>query len=376
MNIKRIGSVAAIAAVGALALSSCAANESSSTTSGSSSSASASSSSGTADLSSLSGTLNGIGSSAQATAQTTWTSGFQGQASGVTINYNPAGSGAGVTGFTAGSDDFAGSDIPLTTDQLKATFKSCAAGSSAIDIPDYISPIAIAYNVQGLSNLTLDASTIAKIFSGKITMWNDPAIAKLNSGASLPAAKINVVHRSDKSGTTANFTEYLAAAAPSDWTSAPSEAFPVQIGDAAQGTSGVAAALKSASDSITYIDNSGATGLSKAKLSIGGKVRAITAAGAAAVVGQAQQDSGRSANDLALTIPRTTTGANDWPIVLASNLVACQQYADPAKAKLIKAYFNYIISDAGQKASAAQAGSAPLSSELAAKDAKAIASIK
>lgn len=374
MNIKRIGSVAAIAAVGALALSSCAANESSSTA-GSSSSASSSSSS-SADLSSLSGTLNGIGSSAQATAQTTWTSGFQGEASGVTINYNPAGSGAGVTGFTAGSDDFAGSDIPLTSDQLKATFKSCAAGSSAIDIPDYISPIAIAYNVQGLSNLTLDASTIAQIFSGKITMWNDPAIAKLNSGANLPAAKINVVHRSDKSGTTANFTEYLAAAAPSDWTSAPSEVFPVQIGDAAQGTSGVAAAVKSANDSITYIDDSGATGLSKAKLSIGGKVRAISASGAAAVVGQAKQQSGRSTNDLALDIPRTTTGANDWPIVLASNLIACQQYADPAKAKLVKAYFNYIISDAGQKAAASQAGSAPLSSDLAAKDAKAIASIK
>jgi phosphate transport system substrate-binding protein len=372
VNIKRIAAVGAIAVAGAIVLSSCAANEDS----GSGSSASASASGSSVDLSSLSGTLNGAGSSAQGTAQTTWAAGFQGEASGVTVNYNPSGSGAGVTTFTAGSADFAGSDIPLTTDQLAATFTACKAGTKAIDIPVYISPIAIAYNVSGVSDLTLDASTIAKIFSGKITKWNDPAITALNSGATLPDATINVIHRSDNSGTTDNFEEYLSKAASSDWTAPVSQTFPYQIGDGAQGTSGVAAAMKSATNSITYIDDSGATGLSKAKLSVGGKVRSISAAGAAAVVGKATVESGRAKNDLALTIPRTTTGANDWPIVLASNFVACQTYADAAKGKLVKAYANYIVSADAQKASAQQAGSAPLSAALTAQVTKAIATIK
>jgi phosphate transport system substrate-binding protein len=371
VNIKRIGAAGAIALVGAIALSACAANESSS---GSSSSSSASAS--TADLSSLSGTLNGAGSSAQGTAQTTWAAGFQGEASGVTVNYNPSGSGAGVTTFTAGSADFAGSDIPLTSDQLSATFAACKSGTKAIDIPVYISPIAIAYNVSGVKDLTLDASTIAKIFSGKITKWNDSAIAKLNSGASLPDATINVIHRSDNSGTTDNFEEYLSAAASSDWTAPVSQTFPYQVGDGAQGTSGVAAAMKSASNSITYIDDSGATGLSKAKLSINGKVRTISASGAAKVVGEAKVADGRAKNDIALEIPRTTTGANDWPIVLASNAIACQTYSDSAKGKLVKAYLNYIVSADAQKAAASQAGSAPLSDSLTSKDVAAINSIK
>jgi phosphate transport system substrate-binding protein len=375
VNIKRIAAVGAIAVAGAIVLSSCAANEGGSSSS-SSSSASASASASSFDYSSLSGSLTGAGSSAQGTAQTTWAAGIQSDAPGLTVNYTPSGSGAGVTTFTAGSADYAGSDIPLTTEQLGATFAACKAGTKAIDIPVYISPIAIAYNVSGVKDLTLDAPTIAQIFSGKITKWNDPAITKLNKGVSLPAATINVVHRSDNSGTTDNFAEYLSAAAPSDWTAPVSQTFPYQIGDAAQGTSGVAAAMKSASDSITYIDDSGATGLDKAKLSVGGKVRAISAAGAAAVVGQAKVATGRAANDLALEIPRTTTGAKDWPIVLASNLVTCQTYADPAKGKLVKGYATYIVSASAQQASAAQAGSAPLSAELTAKDLKAIATIK
>jgi phosphate transport system substrate-binding protein len=373
VNIKRIAAVGAIAVAGAIVLSSCAANEGGSS---SSSSASASASGSSFDYSSLSGSLTGAGSSAQGTAQTTWAAGIQGLASGVTVNYTPSGSGAGVTTFTAGSADFAGSDIPLTDDQLNATFAACKAGTKAIDIPVYISPIAIAYNVSGVKDLTLDASTIAQIFSGKITKWNDPAITKLNKSASLPDATINVIHRSDNSGTTDNFAEYLSAAAPSDWTAPVSQTFPYQIGDAAQGTSGVAAAMKSASNSITYIDDSGATGLDKAKLSVGGKVRAISAEGAADVVGQAKTVDGRAANDLALEIPRTTTGAKDWPIVLASNLVTCQTYADPAKGKLVKGYATYIVSADAQQASATQAGSAPLSAELTAKDLKAINTIK
>jgi phosphate transport system substrate-binding protein len=371
VNIKRIGSVAAIAIAGAIVLSSCAANESS----GGSSASSSSSAKGT-DLSSLSGTLNGIGSSAQGTAETTWISGFQQQASGVTLNYNPQGSGAGRSSFISGAADFAGSDAALSDDELGSTFKACKAGTKGIDLPVYISPIAIAYKVDGVKSLTLDADTIAGIFKGSITKWNDPAIAKLNSGVSLPSATINVVHRSDDSGTTQNFTQYLSANAPSTWSAAPSQTFPYKVGDGAQLTSGVVSAMQGASNAITYIDDSGAGTLSKAKLMVGGKATTISASGAAAVVAASPVTSGRAANDLAIDIDRKSTATNAWPLVLVSYAVACQQYSDSSKGHLVKAYLNYVASSDAQQAAAKQAKSAPLTSALAAKVQKAVATIK
>ncbi|MDR6169306.1 ABC-type phosphate transport system substrate-binding protein [Curtobacterium sp. SORGH_AS776] len=281
MNIKRIGTVAAIAIAGAVVLSSCAANEDAGNT------PSSSSSSGT-DYSKLSGTLTGSGSSAQQTAEATWAAGFQNVASGVTVNYSPDGSGAGRKNFISGAADFAGSDAALKDEELAGSFALCAADSKAIDIPVYISPIAIAYKVDGVKDLTLDAKTIAGIFSGKITKWNDSQIADLNKDATLPDANITVVHRSDDSGTTQNFSEYVAANAKDVWTEAPSQTFPYQVGDSAKGTSGVASAMASASNAITYIDDSGAGDLDKAKLMVGDKATEISAEGAAKVVADSE----------------------------------------------------------------------------------------
>ncbi|MEO8906653.1 MAG: phosphate ABC transporter substrate-binding protein PstS [Microbacteriaceae bacterium] len=366
MNFKRFGAPVAVLAVAALALTACASNEAG----GSASTAT------TSPAAAFTGTLNGIGSSAQGAAQTTWAAGFQTANSGATINYDPQGSGAGRTSFIGGSADFAGSDAALKDTELKSDFVGCAAGSSAIDLPVYISPIAIAYNVDGLKDLKLDADTIAGVFSGAITKWNDSKIAALNSGATLPDAAITVVHRSDDSGTTQNFTEYLAANAPSVWTKPASQTFPYQVGDAAKGTSGVADAAKAAKNSIAYIDESGAAGLSIAQLKVGSAFVKISAAGAADVVAKSPIASGRTANDLAIAIDRTNTDANAWPLVLVSYFIACQQYKDATKAALVKGYASYVASDAGQQAAAKAAGSAPLSSELAAKVATAIASIK
>jgi phosphate transport system substrate-binding protein len=367
VNIKRLGSIAAIAVVGVLALSSCASNENA---------PAASASSTAAAIPKASGTLNGIGSSAQGVAETTWAAGFQEANSGATINYNPQGSGAGRTSFIAGSANFAGSDAALADTDLASTFKECKAGTKGIDLPVYISPIAIAYNVSGVTDLTLDANTIAGIFKGTITKWNDPAIAKLNPSATLPSASITVVHRSDDSGTTQNFTEYLSSQAPSVWTAPSSQTFPYKVGDAAKGTSGVASAVKAASNSIAYIDDSGAGTLSKAKLVVGGTATTISAKGAAAVVAASPFVTGRSASDLAINIDRSADAKGDWPIVLVSYLIPCQEYSDAATAKLFKAYATYVASSAGQEAAAAQAGSAPLSASLSAKVTKAIATIK
>lgn len=365
MKISRIGAPAAVLAAVALVLTGCAANEGGSTPSTSPGS-----------TAKFSGTLNGIGSSAQGTAETSWIAGFQQANPAVTINYDPQGSGAGRSSFISGAATFAGSDAALSDKELAGTFKGCAPGSKGIDLPVYISPIAIAYNVDGLKDLKLDAAMIAGIFKGTITKWNDPAIAKANPGASLPDARINVVHRSDDSGTTQNFTEYLAANAKSVWDAPSGQTYPYTIGDAAKGTPGVAAAVKNAKNSITYIDDSGAAGLSKAELKVGNSYVKLSAAGAADVVAKSPQVSGRAANDLAIAIDRTNTDQNAWPLVLVSYLITCDHYKDTKKADLVKGYATYVASAPAQKAAAEQAGSAPLSSELSAKVTKAIATIK
>lgn len=366
MKITRLGSIAAIAIVGVIALSSCASNE-----------AATPSSSATSGAAKVSGTLNGIGSSAQGVAETTWAAGFQEQeGNGVTVNYDPQGSGAGRTSFISGAATFAGSDAALSDTEIKSTFAGCAAGSGAMDLPVYISPIGIAYNVSGLTSLTLDAKTIAGIFSGAIKKWNDPQIAALNSGAKLPDAAITVVHRSDDSGTTENFTEYLASQAPSVWTKPASQTFPYSVGDAAKGTSGVADAVKNSTNSIAYIDKSGAGTLSIANLEVGGVSTKISAAGAAAVVAKSPLVSGRASNDLAINIDRTLTAKGDWPMVLVSYMITCDTYKTKDVANLVKAYATYAASSTGQQAAAAQAGSAPLSSKLSADVTKAIATIK
>ncbi|MBT1622928.1 phosphate ABC transporter substrate-binding protein PstS [Curtobacterium flaccumfaciens pv. oortii] len=369
MNIKRIGSIAAIAIAGAVVLSSCAANEDAGSTESSSSSS-------TNDYSKLSGTLTGSGSSAQQTAQATWAAGFQNEASGVTVNYTPDGSGAGRKNFISGAADFAGSDAALKDEELSGSFDLCKADTKAIDIPVYISPIAIAYKVDGVKDLTLDAKTIAGIFSGKITKWNDSEIASLNKDAKLPDANITVVHRSDDSGTTQNFSEYVSANAGDVWTEEPSQTFPYSVGDSAKGTSGVASAMGSATNAITYIDDSGAGSLDKAKLMVGDKATELSAEGAAQVVADSKVATGREENDLAIDIDRKDTADGAWPLVLVSYAIACQEYKDSAKADLVKGFLSYVVTGDAQDAAAKEAKSAALSSDLAKKAAAAVDSIK
>ncbi len=349
-----VAPTAAVLALG-LSLTACgAANESSSKSSGG-----ASNTSGHA----LSGTLNGAGSSAQQAAQGAWTAGFQSSNSNVTVNYDPVGSGGGVDQFLSGGVQFAGSDKYLETSQVAQSKKACG-GSAAFEVPDYISPIAIVYNLAGVKNLKLDADTAAKIFAGKITKWNDPAITKLNPGAKLPAQNITPVHRSDSSGTTNNFTDYLHQAAPSSWTSAAAEDWPVKGGEGAQGTSGVIQAVTNGAGTIGYADASQAGKLSVASIKVGSAYVGPSAAAASKAAGLAKRESGRSSTDIALNPNRTTTEAGAYPIVLISYLIGCPTYKDQATADLVKGYLSYIVSSEGQQAAAKTAGSAPLPDSL------------
>jgi phosphate transport system substrate-binding protein len=362
VNIKRAGGFAAIALVGALALASCAANEG---TGGE-----------TPVASDLSGTINGAGSSAQAAAQEAWIAAFQTANPDVTINYDPSGSGAGRETFIAGGSDWAGSDSALKDEELASTFGACAEGTSAIDLPTYISPIAVVFNVEGVDELNLDAATIAHIFKGDITNWNDPAIAALNEGTEFPDLAITAVHRSDDSGTTKNFTDYLNKVAGDVWDQPAADPFPYQTGEGAAKTQGVIDAVTNGVGTIGYADASAAAGLGVAAIKVGDEFVNYTPEAAAAVVTDSPLVEGRADGDLAFALDRKTTDPTHYPLVLVSYSIVCTEYADAAQGELVKAYISFITSAEGQAIAADAAGSAPLSDDLIAQVAESLTLVK
>jgi phosphate transport system substrate-binding protein len=325
---------------------------------------------------SLSGTLNGGGSSAQEAAQGAWRAGFQGDNSGATVNYDPVGSGTGRENFISGAFAFAGSDSPLSTDEGELDTAKERCGGDVIEVPAYISPIAVIYNLPGVDELNLSPETIALIFDGKIARWNDPAIAGDNPDADLPETTITTVHRSDDSGTTANFTDFLSQAANGAWSYEPDGVWPIQGGEAAEGTSGLVAAVKAGEGAIGYADESQAGGLGIAAIGVGEAFNKPSAEGAAAVVANSPRVEGRGDNDMALEINRTDTASGAYPLLLASYLIACPSYDDADQAALVRGFLTYVVSEEGQQAAAEQAGSAPLDSSMADEAAGIIDAIK
>jgi len=323
-----------------------------------------------------SGTIAGAGSSAQEAAQEAWKANFESANSGATVSYDPIGSGGGRDQFIAGgATAFAGSDSPFDTDELpKATQRCQSGGGDLVQIPNYISPIAIIYNLSGVDSLQLSPDVTAKIFRGEITKWNDPAIAADNPGASLPDTDITPVHRSDESGTTANFTDYLHEAAGNVWTDDPDSSWPLNSGESGAQTSGMVQAVKAGDGTIGYADESQAQGLGIAKVKVANTYVAPSANGAAADFEQSQPDPSLSQGDtvLAYTVERTPTDPSHYPVLLVSYLMGCTKYSDTSTTDLVKAYFNYIISADGQQAASENAGSAPLPPAITKKDQTAV----
>jgi phosphate transport system substrate-binding protein len=354
-----------MALAGSLALTACGASNESSGGSGSGS--------GGSSAEQLSGTLNGGGSSAQQAAMQGWTAGFNTQQPQVTVNYDPVGSGGGRTQFISGGIDFAGSDAALKADSEVPQAKQ-RCGGEIFELPNYISAIAVAYNLPGVQSLNLAPDTIAKIFNGQITTWNDPAIAADNPGVTLPSTKITPVHRSDNSGTTQNFTDYLAKAAPGSWTYPASGDWPVQGGEAGAQTSGVVSALNAGEGTIGYLDESQVGNLGVAKVKVGSDYAGPTAEAAATNVENSRVESGRGQYDYALTVNRTPSSADQYPIVLVSYHIGCIDNAAD-KADLLKAFLGYVISADGQQAAAKQAGSAPITDQLRQQNQKAVDAI-
>jgi phosphate transport system substrate-binding protein len=193
-------------------------------------------------------TITGAGSTFVQPLVAAWTPAL-GEAFGYNVQYSGVGSGAGIAAITSNQVDFGASDAPLTPAQQQA----CA---DCIQIPWALSAVAVAYNVPGApAHVNLDGNTISKIFLGQITSWNDPAIAALNKGAKLPDLKITPVFRSDGSGTSYAFTDYLSAV-NGTWKTkigtSTQPAFPA--GQGAKGSSGVAGLISRTSGAIGYVD--------------------------------------------------------------------------------------------------------------------------
>ncbi|MHC5797573.1 phosphate ABC transporter substrate-binding protein PstS [Lacisediminihabitans sp. FW035] len=374
MKFTHAASAGALALVAALALSSCA-----STPSTPAASTTPKASVAALDKT-LTGTITAGGSSAQANAEAAWTAAFQAQVPGVTINYDKSqGSGGGVTNWLAGSYDFAGSDAPLKPEQVAASLTSCGA-DGAVNLPIYLDGVAIIFNLPGVTDLNLSTATIAKIFSLKITTWNDPAIVADNPKATLPSTPITTVSRSDGSGTTQNFTNYLSAADPTDWTSPASNAWPIKGSSAQQGGSGVVNTVKAGVGTIGYADHSAIGSLPSAAVQAGTSKDFVkfSQAGATEAFAKGATTVATSATgDLSQKFDYSKlTEKSAYPIPLVSYQIVCKTFKDAAQAKLTKAYVGYIASDEGQKIAAKNAGSAPIPASMLASIQKSLALVK
>lgn len=353
VKLSHVGRSAAVLAIGALALTACGSDNPTGSAGG-----------GSGEQSGVSGTLTGIGASSQQAAMTAWQNGFQSANSGATVQYSPDGSGAGRKAFLAGGANFAGSDAYLTEDEVSQAKQQCG-DAGAMDLPVYVSPISVAFNLPGVKSLNLDAPTIAKIFKGEIKKWNADEIKKQNPDADLPDTAVTVVHRSDDSGTTENFTDYLSKAAPQDWTEEPAQAWPTKYAaENNKGTSGVVSTTSSTEGAVTYADSSAVGDLGTAAIKVGEKYVAHSADAAAKAVEVSKQVEGRGEHDMAVDIDRATTEAGAYPLVLISYHVVCSTYDSQETADLVKSFEKYVVSEDGQKAAADSAGSAPLSQSL------------
>jgi phosphate transport system substrate-binding protein len=338
---QQVATMGAAVVATALSLAACSSSSSSSSpsTSGSGAATSASSS---ASASTVSGTIKAAGSTFQTNFQQGAISAFKSVDPNVTIDYAPVGSGSGRADLYANTVLFAGSDSSIPAKEASKV----PAGKTVLYFPVQIGPIAMAYNLPGVTGLKLDATVLAGIFQGTIKTWDDPAIKALNSGMSLPSTTITVAVRSDSSGTTANFSQYLVDAAGSAWKLGTSSTITwPSTAHAGNGGSAVAQIVKTTTGAIGYVDFSTATaaGLHAAsvKNSAGDYVAPSTASATAAATHVTPK-----AN---LTFSAADEpGATSYPITYQSWDLVYSVQPSATDVALLKAYLGYLLSSAGQ----------------------------
>lgn len=369
MKLKRHGTTAGIALCATLALAACG-SDNTTPLAGASDGVSSG-----PPIVCATGSLTAQGSTAQKNAMDEWVKNYQQQCAGTQINYQATGSGAGITAFISKTADFAGSDSALKDGDETTQGNARCTGGQAIHLPMVIGPIAIVYNVPGVTNLQLKPGTLAKIFAGVVKTWDDPAIKADNSTATLPSTPILAVHRSDSSGTTDNFTKYLAATAAADWTFGGDKVWKAPGGQAEKGNDGVGAAMGKTAGSIGYVEWSFAqvNNLKIAKVYNGaGEWTELTDASAGKTLDSATVAG--TGDDLKLKINYATKEAGTYPIVLVAYEIVCSKGNPADKLALLKGFLGYTSSTTGQ-AALSKLGYAPLPSTLQAKVAAAVTNL-
>jgi phosphate ABC transporter phosphate-binding protein len=321
--------------------------------------------------------LTASGSTAQANAMTKFIDAYRAACSGQTLNYTANGSGAGISEFLAGKTDLGGSDTPLAGNQYEAAKQRCG-GADAWNLPVVFGPLAITYNLDNVDTLVLDAPTLAKIFNGTITRWDDPALTSLN--ASMPSEAIRVIYRSDASGTTDNFQSYLQAASGGAWNKGLGKAFNGGVGIGAEGNKGTAALVKATEGAISYNELSYALqqGLYAAEIKTPASRRSLRPVRIGTdTVGKTIKGAKiiGAGNDLVLDISSFYSPAQPdvYPIVLATYEIVCSKYTDPEVAKAVKAFLQAAIGP-GQ-VDLARNGYIPLSPDFQARVSSAVDAI-
>lgn len=361
MKFDRLGAALSLLAAGALVLSACGGN---------SSPVSKVDCGGKTEL-------RASGATAQENAIEQFVYAYSAACPGYTLDYNANGSGAGVRDFIANQTDLAGSGVPLDPSKGEPDRAADRCGSPAWDLPAVFQPIAVTYNVSGVSSLKLDAPTTAKIFNGGITAWNDPAITALNGGTNLPSTPIHVIFRGDKSANSANFQQYLEAASDGAWGKGAGEKFNGGVGDPADGDNGVSAALQRTDGSITYNQWSFAVGkqLNMAQIitSAGKNAVAITTDSVKKTIAGAKFKG--QGNDLVLDTSSfyKPTQADAYPIVEPTYEIVCSKYLAAATGKAVRAFMQAVIGP-GQDG-LDQYGSIPLPTSLQSRLASAVDAI-
>jgi phosphate transport system substrate-binding protein len=348
---KALGMALSATAIAALTLTACGSDNNAATP------GTSASGTGTGSASADCGGKNALtaeGSTAQQNAIAEFNKVWGQVCSGKNLSYNPTGSGAGRDQFIAKQVDFAGSDSALKDDQVKQAADRCG-GNPAWNLPLVFGPVALAYNLEGVDKLVVNGDVLAKIFQGQIKKWNDPAIAALNSGATLPDTDIKPIYRSDSSGTTDNFQKYLGAAAPQAWTKGAGSEFQGGAGEGAQKSAGVTQAVQATPGAIGYVEKGFATqaGLPYAQIDSGAGAVELTDDAAKKAIDAAKFAA--EGNDLAVDLNSLygTKEAGAYPLVLATYEIVCSKGYDADTAAAVKSFLTVSANQGQQNLSAA-----------------------
>ena len=304
--------------------------------------------------------LSGAGASFPAPLYQRWFADYNKINPGTQISYQSVGSGAGVEQFLAGTVDFGATDAPLKPEE-RAKFKA-KYGAEPIQVPMTGGSVVFAYNLDGVKDLKLSRAAYCGIASGKITKWNDPAIAKANPGAKLPDQTIQFIHRSDGSGTTYQFTTHLKAACGAGWTAGANKSVSWPVGTGAKGNEGVTAQIQQTPSSIGYVEYSYGKQTNLTMAAIENKSGKLIApspeSGAEAFVGE------KVPADLALTVA-DSANPKAYPISGLTWLLLYPQSKDAAKTAALKSVIDWSLTTG--KATATELGYVPLEAALVAK---------